>query len=770
LAYHESSTDQPNQPAVLLTVLLSEFCETLGVEWQLPRDLATAARKAIASCGCDPSGTPSERRSLLLGLVNNKFGFKEPLFQTLLNRAAEQGVVLNYHEKIALRSAIDFGDQSYVHHWITRSGFVPDLLHIDSLSADNDTLRLFAQQLVNPTITRSDARACHPEERRQEILRSLFAGFVFRSFPIERMHAHFNPESSNDYLADFYDHLLRHDPSILHRECSLVFLVVEASTTSDGSQLREDIYEFIEQTYRRLSNHCYLAILIKPLPEGTESGQWRLFSDVVLYAEKFQQTRLQTGYFQPQKIADATLEHIPRLSRTVARFELANEGFFFRDAFILPHGDQVGCSDYDMLLTFEKNQRDERPIACPACRSFNVRGNSYPVLGVKSWECQNILCPERSAFDRGNRYSLAALIKQRAIASEVDQITAESLRRWKLDLVPGASEEEVVEMLIRHFTLHGDKVVFVNSGQHGRGRFGRRIKYESLRSATELRYDAFQNSPLFARFLAPKKADHDWEYLTSPESVVGVYRGDAFDVLSSIESASIDGAVTSPPYYNARSYSVWPNIYCYLHDMYNIAREVYRTLRSGGYFVFNIFDYFDNENTIVLSTMGKKRMILGAYIINIFRRIGFELQGNTIWYKGEIEGKRNFNQGNRSPYYQLPLNCWEHVFAFRKPGERERKVFPPVLSARPVLKMVRGRNTLGHSAPFPPEIPELLIGQLNNGERVLDPFAGSMTTARAARRFGLGSISIDLHLEYCLLGLELLKKEEADSTLFRSVA
>jgi len=64
----------------------------------------------------------------------------------------------------------------------------------------------------------------------------------------------------------------------------------------------------------------------------------------------------------------------------------------------------------------------------------------------------------------------------------------------------------------------------------------------------------------------------------------------------------------------------------------------------------------------------------------LLRRVGFELQGNTAWYKGEIEGKRNYNQGNRSPYYQAPLNCWEHCLVFRKPGGRRRSLsFPVVL-------------------------------------------------------------------------------------------
>jgi hypothetical protein len=186
-----------------------------------------------------------------------------------------------------------------------------------------------------------------------------------------------------------------------------------------------------------------------------------------------------------------------------------------------------------------------------------------------------------------------------------------------------------------------------------------------------------------------------------------VYQGDCFEILSEMPESSIDGAVTSPPYYNARSYSEWPNIYCYLFDIDNSARQVFRALKPGSLYLFNVFDYFDNENNLALSAMGKKRMILGAYVVNLFRRVGFEIRGNVVWCKGEIEGKRNFNQGNRSPYYQFPFNCWEHVLVFRKPGGGCRTYhFPKILAAKPVIKMVRGKNVLGHSAPFPPAIPK----------------------------------------------------------------
>ena len=49
--------------------------------------------------------------------------------------------------------------------------------------------------------------------------------------------------------------------------------------------------------------------------------------------------------------------------------------------------------------------------------------------------------------------------------------------------------------------------------------------------------------------------------------------------------------------------------------MYNIAIQIHRVLKPRASFVFNIFDYFDNENIVAFSAMGKKRMILGAYIV-----------------------------------------------------------------------------------------------------------------------------------------------------------
>jgi DNA modification methylase len=765
--------------------LLKHFTLVLGVDFRAPADLMDAAQAAIEGCRAWPINNEAERSAKLIALVNAKLKLNKGRHQEFLDHAARQRIFFNYHDKIELLESLNLSDRSRLQSWLERCGH-PDLAGRFRPVTVADSLAGLHALLRTGTVNRSDARQCALSERQTEILRSLFGSYVFHAFPEQAMHSYFNEHSRSEYKPEFYDHLKQWHSSILHRDAAFVFLQIDSALQNrfaNLDQFNDAVCSFVRKTYDRLANHCFFAVLLKPLAYSGETAQWRMFSDIILYAEKHRATALRAGYFRPDTVEKATASHIPGVDPTEAQFTIANEGFLFRDCLVLypelrPDGSpKTTLQPINLLLLFEKNERDETVIPCPACRSWQVSGNSYPTLGVRSWECRNPICPDRSAFDRGNRYSLASIIKQEAIKSEPDQIPESSLRRWKLDVVFGADDEATTEMLIRHFTLHGDTAVVINGSHPSEERHGRKIIHEPFETIGNLEntYADFQRSAYFKRFLIDRQGP------SSPRrsqkvrhNVVGadVYNGDCFEVLAAFDDASLDGAITSPPYYNARSYSVWPNIYCYLYDMYNAARQVFRVLKPGSIYLFNIFDYFDNENNIVSSAMGKKRMILGAYIINVFRRIGFEIVGNTVWYKGEIEGKRNFNQGNFSPYYQYPFNCWEHCLIFRKPGPRDRRyIFPTILDAKPVIKMVRGFNVLGHTAPFPPAIPKLLISQMSKGECVLDPFSGSMSTGRTAHHHGIRSVSIEIHREYCELGIKLLDAEDRQSgDLFRKAS
>ena len=69
---------------------------------------------------------------------------------------------------------------------------------------------------------------------------------------------------------------------------------------------------------------------------------------------------------------------------------------------------------------------------------------------------------------------------------------------------------------------------------------------------------------------------------------------------------------------------------------------------------------------------------------------------------------------------------------------------------RPVWSDIRGASLRdGHPAPFPVEIAERLIRMFSfAGDTVLDPFAGSGSTAVAAIRAGRNSISIEIEEQY----------------------
>jgi site-specific DNA-methyltransferase (adenine-specific) len=64
-------------------------------------------------------------------------------------------------------------------------------------------------------------------------------------------------------------------------------------------------------------------------------------------------------------------------------------------------------------------------------------------------------------------------------------------------------------------------------------------------------------------------------------------------------------------------------------------------------------------------------------------------------------------------------------------------------------------NTKGHPAPFPDEIPDRLIQLYTvEGETVLDPFGGSGTTMKVAKKLNRTSIVYEINSAY----IELIKQ------------
>ena len=61
---------------------------------------------------------------------------------------------------------------------------------------------------------------------------------------------------------------------------------------------------------------------------------------------------------------------------------------------------------YEHIFIFHKHRNDNTPYPCPVCGCLKVNGNAYSEIGLKSWECKNLECFERSKSNRGKRFSL----------------------------------------------------------------------------------------------------------------------------------------------------------------------------------------------------------------------------------------------------------------------------------------------------------------------------------------------------------------------------
>lgn len=749
--------------------LLAEFQDIVGHDLALPDEYAAPYKRLCAHLNERPLRSLPERRRWLIAHINRKFRFNANGTARLYAEAAQLGYTFNYHEKTSIQLAFDLAEREGLERVLAAKSLPPVALACIRANfrpvTETETLAKFRAEVSEPTKLRRE-KGDRPVDR--EILLASFSAYLFCVADAEVLHQFFDRTyKADEYEPSFWLQLRRMYPHLYNRDRTLDIVRVTKTQAGDSyDDLRASTLAMIADSYQSLNNHGHLAVIVEPVSVNGRFLSWELVADLILFAEKHTEIELTNAYFQHAKIQAVTAAYVQGLDVERAQFHLANEGFTYRDTFILAPSEDAPMEAVKLLVILQKNARDETLIPCPACRSHDVQGNSYSSLGVRSWECCNLLCPDRSKYNRGKRYAFRALLMQEAIDDARNEISPESVKGWVRDVQVGRIDSDVLTMLIRHYSLFGDSVHLFGSGwPEGDEVLGRNVvRHPNLEPAGDrARVDRFFAGPLFHRYAVIKRAPADHKPVrTTTANSMTVVQDDCFAFLASQPANSFDGAVTSPPYYNARAYAQWDNIYCYMYDVYNLGLQLHRVLRPGSVFLYNVFDYFDNERSVVFSAMGQKRMILSAYAVDAFRRAGFTCLGNVAWDKGDIEGKRGFNAGNFSPYYQSPFNCWEHVLVLQRSGGAPVPVhLPAVLRAKPVIKMVRGENTHGHTAPYPEEIPALLARFVPSGGRVVDPFGGSGTTARALCPQGIRVVCIERDPDYCRLALEMGSGEPA---------
>ena len=82
-----------------------------------------------------------------------------------------------------------------------------------------------------------------------------------------------------------------------------------------------------------------------------------------------------------------------------------------------------------------------------------------------------------------------------------------------------------------------------------------------------------------------------------------------------------------------------------------------------------------------------------------------------------------------------------------------------IIKFSPVIKInSKGENKLGHTAPFPEDIPEMAVEFFTyKGDVVLDPFAGSGSTLVAAKEKNRQAVGIEMDNKFHVGICERLK-------------
>jgi DNA modification methylase len=245
-----------------------------------------------------------------------------------------------------------------------------------------------------------------------------------------------------------------------------------------------------------------------------------------------------------------------------------------------------------------------------------------------------------------------------------------------------------------------------------------------------------------------------------------IREGDARD-LSFIEDQSVHLVCTSPPYGSLKEYPKHPgqlgNLPDYdefLDELDKVWQECLRILVPGGRVACVVGD------VCISRRKGGRHYVLplSADIQVRCRGIGFDNLTPIRWFKvsnmtleasksGRYLGKPNLPNG-------IIKNDLEHILFLRKPGGY-RKPTQEMENAsrietdeyieyfRPVWDDVTGQLRRDHPAPYPIEIPTRLLKMFSfAGDTVVDPFAGTGTTAIAAMETNRNSISVEIDPTY----------------------
>lgn len=250
------------------------------------------------------------------------------------------------------------------------------------------------------------------------------------------------------------------------------------------------------------------------------------------------------------------------------------------------------------------------------------------------------------------------------------------------------------------------------------------------------------------------------EYFAKENQVVGVLphtetyeflkdtvvNADVLKALKFVPDESVHLTFTSPPYYNARDYSIYPSYQAYLEFLEEVFKETHRITKEGRFLIVN-------TSPIIIPRVSRshssKRYGIPFDLHPYLVKNGWEFIDDIVWLKPEASVKNRIGgfMQHRKPLGYKPNCVTEYLMVYRKSTEKLLDWNIRNYDHKTVLESKVGdgyENTnvwkidpcfdKVHSAIFPVELCKRVIQYYSyKGDLVFDPFGGSGTVGKTAK-------------------------------------
>lgn len=223
------------------------------------------------------------------------------------------------------------------------------------------------------------------------------------------------------------------------------------------------------------------------------------------------------------------------------------------------------------------------------------------------------------------------------------------------------------------------------------------------------------------------------------------------DMAMLMDGRKVDIVVTSPPYFNARTYAHWEDFQSYLDDMEKCIKNIIRYKGDRFLLCWNICHINDKSGSNDIPS--HMSVLMAGLELNFFDRIIWKKSGGVF----DCPRSQHIEKGHYYPAYQFEdilIYGTKHP-SFHIGDKRLVRGWQTNVWDMQQVRTNKEDHNEGHPAQYPVELPyRCIISYTKRNAIILDPFAGSGTTLIAAEQLERKCYMMEIDPIYCSVIIE----------------